>query len=238
MMTAITHPPNNAVITAGALRISGTAPPNSLVQVMDWFLPVGQAIADESGQWSLEIENLVEGNHAYRSVATDEVGGKTISALHWVIAKQQLTAREAASSTRRAVLFIGACIVGAILAVAIVYLARHWSSSLAQTRHAPEPVATLVPARGWSFPAVPARVDETVLLLSNRNRIPVNVSVEAASGKQLARTRIPKDTGGEVDLAPPSAAAALTVHASAPVVVRRTVIRHGSVRTSPGHPIP
>jgi hypothetical protein len=72
----IATPPDGSVLKDDRPPISGTAPPNTTVQVYDDGDLVGTATADAQGDWTLvPDEPLKPGEHTVTAVTSDEAGG-------------------------------------------------------------------------------------------------------------------------------------------------------------------
>jgi len=72
----ITTPPDGSVLKDDRPPISGTAPPNTMVQVYDDGDLIGTATADAQGDWALvPDEPLGPGEHTVTAVASDDAGG-------------------------------------------------------------------------------------------------------------------------------------------------------------------
>jgi hypothetical protein len=72
----ITTPSDGSVLKDDRPPISGTAPPNTTVQVYDDGSLLGTATADAQGDWALVIDEPLEpGEHTVTAVASDDAGG-------------------------------------------------------------------------------------------------------------------------------------------------------------------
>lgn len=92
-------------------------------------------------------------------------------------------------------------------------------------------------ARTWRFPAVRTRVDQGVLLISNRNKTPSRVVISlSGAGRDKRVVDIPAGNAVEMELLPAAARGAISIHASAPVLPQRLLTSHGVVHVAPGRP--
>jgi hypothetical protein len=75
--TTILNPQEDEVLTNGAVTISGTTEENAMVIVfLDEDTFGSTCYADASGQWSIEYENVGNGNHSVVAQATDIAGNQ------------------------------------------------------------------------------------------------------------------------------------------------------------------
>jgi hypothetical protein len=97
-------------------------------------------------------------------------------------------------------------------------------------------VVPLIPGRLWTFAPLPNRADQTMLAISNPNRIVARVRIRTPGrGGMPTRTlQIPASGEVEVSLPPSSLQRAMQVRATVPILPLRLVIRHGKVSSWPG----
>lgn len=72
----ITAPPSNACSSNGTVVLNGTSD-QSEVEVLDGNTVVGNAPVDGSGNWTLTLSGVADGQHSYSAVATDAAGTTT-----------------------------------------------------------------------------------------------------------------------------------------------------------------
>jgi len=70
----ITTPADNSYNNTASVTFSGTAEPNSTVEVFDGTTPGGTTQADLGGVWSKELTGVTDGSHTYTAKATDTTG--------------------------------------------------------------------------------------------------------------------------------------------------------------------
>ncbi len=69
--TTITSPANGASLAEGSLDLEGKAEPGTTVTVRDGGDVVGTAVADGDGHWTLHLDSVDLGTHAYTASASD-----------------------------------------------------------------------------------------------------------------------------------------------------------------------
>jgi CSLREA domain-containing protein len=71
----INSPPEGSHDTDGSFTLSGTAEPNSTVDLFDGGKTLDiDTTVDASGDWSVELTGVSEGSHSYTAKATDQAG--------------------------------------------------------------------------------------------------------------------------------------------------------------------
>jgi hypothetical protein len=71
---AITSPPDGSTFNTGSFTVSGTAEPNSVVEIFDGVTSKGTVSATGSGSWSKPFTGVADGSHTYTATATDTAG--------------------------------------------------------------------------------------------------------------------------------------------------------------------
>jgi hypothetical protein len=66
----ISSPPEGGRV-GSSFTVSGTAEPNSTVQVSEGTVSKGSATASSTGNWSILLSGITEGSHTYKAKATD-----------------------------------------------------------------------------------------------------------------------------------------------------------------------
>ena len=69
--TTITSPANGSNLAAGSLDLAGKAEPGTTVTVRDGGTVVGTAVADGDGDWTLHLDSVDLGSHAFTASASD-----------------------------------------------------------------------------------------------------------------------------------------------------------------------
>lgn len=70
----ITTPVSGARSPYTTLTVAGSAPPRSRVRLVDRTAPVGMAVADASGAWSVTLHAMEPGDHIYKAEVLDAEG--------------------------------------------------------------------------------------------------------------------------------------------------------------------
>ncbi len=70
----IKSPSNGATLNSSSFTVSGTAEPNSSVELFEGSSSVGKTQADSSGNWSISLSGVADGSHTYTAKATDAAG--------------------------------------------------------------------------------------------------------------------------------------------------------------------
>jgi hypothetical protein len=71
---AITSPASGANVSVNGFMASGTAEPNSTVELFEGSTSKGIAQADSSGNWSVTVGSIASGTHSYQAKAKDLAG--------------------------------------------------------------------------------------------------------------------------------------------------------------------
>ncbi|MDQ3668757.1 MAG: Ig-like domain-containing protein [Actinomycetota bacterium] len=70
----LTSPDDGTTSNTGAVLVSGTAEPESTVDIFDGAAYAAVAVADGAGAWSESLTGLADGPHTYTATATDAAG--------------------------------------------------------------------------------------------------------------------------------------------------------------------
>lgn len=110
----ISSPTDESYNNSGSLSLSGTAEPNSTVDVLDGSTWQGDVTANSSGAWTKTLSGLADGVHSFSATATDAAGNTSSpSSLVRVTIDTQAPAAPTISSPRAGAHYVQGAVVDA-----------------------------------------------------------------------------------------------------------------------------
>jgi len=236
----------------GRVTLSGTAAPNSRVDMYDGSERIGTTMADDGGNWTKTLRSVTPGVFLFRVGATDRTGNSLgMSDAHALSVPLRAGSAAPGRSPRhsfwtaltplgRSLLRISAVVFLLIAGVLVLSVLSGLHSARPQLIAQPATVPGVHEPRSavlWRFPALAASPKQVTLMVSNPNIFSVDAYVRVEGGQSpLRHVRVAPGSAVAIQVPRPQAAGTLTVQASGPVAVQRLIGGQAAAGSPAGRP--